>query len=206
MPIFWTRSKEASLPFEVDLLRKFMTTENIDADRWRLASRNARAYVEPRLAQLPSNYGILFQRSAGWQCNGCMRVPRTPAICLLCGAMLCATDPCCRSSSDVGELTVHARDHNEGHGMFLLLSFCKVVLIYDGFAAPFHSPYLDDHGEEDEGTLPFQLFNFHRSINDAMRRPTTRQASSPRCDSLAGIALSPGARRNCSDGDSRSRL
>ena len=61
---------------------------NID-DKW----------VRPLLLMLPQRYYEIFRTYRHQTCNGCRRVPKDPALCLICGAFLCFRDSCCLDST-----------------------------------------------------------------------------------------------------------
>jgi hypothetical protein len=50
----------------------------------------------PRLLQLPDNYNILFQYYHRKACSACQKVPKDPALCLVCGTFVCLKGPCCK--------------------------------------------------------------------------------------------------------------
>jgi hypothetical protein len=49
-----------------------------------------------RLLALPHSYHALFQHLAGRRCARCRTVPVFPAVCLLCGGLVCALSACCQ--------------------------------------------------------------------------------------------------------------
>jgi hypothetical protein len=51
------------------------------------------------LIPLPRDYSDLFQWLTDARCAQCQTVPREPALCLVCGQLLCAATQCCRSNS-----------------------------------------------------------------------------------------------------------
>jgi len=115
----------------------------------RLASAGGAA----RLWQLPSLYTDLYA-SAAFRAHRCPvtgKPPEEPAICLVCGAVLCGGSACCKRSG-VGALTRHAcGECGEGIGLFFLVHKCQTVLLRGPHAAYWSSPFLDDFGEEDSG-------------------------------------------------------
>ena len=73
-----------------------------------------------------------------------------PAICFLCGEIICAGSDCCkRSSASKGACTRHAQEYHYGLGIYFLLRKCTVLLIYNSRSCYFHSIYVDAFGEED---------------------------------------------------------
>lgn len=53
-------------------------------------------WAAPRLLQLPDNYNIIFQYYHRKACTACKKVPKDPALCLVCGAFVCLKGACCK--------------------------------------------------------------------------------------------------------------
>jgi hypothetical protein len=105
------------------------------------------------LWQLPDRYTDLYSSPAlrAHRCPATGKPPAEPAICLACGAVLCAGTACCKRDG-VGALTRHAcAECSEGAGLFLLVHKCQVILLRGGHAAYWCSPFVDEFGEEDSG-------------------------------------------------------
>ncbi len=72
---------------------------------------------------------------------------RVPALCLVCGRLLCSQSYCCQETLDgetVGACTAHADKCGAGNGVFLRVRECKVILLSGrkkGCSIP--PPYLD---------------------------------------------------------------
>lgn len=115
-----------------------------------VALARAAAFSAPRvsLIQLPDAYDKLFTLVVSATCSACNKKPADPALCLVCGQLLCGGSTCCRME-DVGECTLHARVCGGGVGVFLLLQSAQTLLLRGEFAAYFPSPYVDEHGEQD---------------------------------------------------------
>uniref|UniRef100_A0A7S0IVX6 E3 ubiquitin-protein ligase n=1 Tax=Calcidiscus leptoporus TaxID=127549 RepID=A0A7S0IVX6_9EUKA len=101
-----------------------------------------------RLLPLPARFTDLFPVRATCRRTGCS--PDEPALCMLCGRLLCAGSACCKVNG-VGALTQHAAVCGRGTGLFFLLYKCSTVLIRGLHAAYAFSVYVDEHGEEDSG-------------------------------------------------------
>ena len=82
------------------------------------------------------------------KCATTRAFPEEPAVCLLCGELLCAGSQCCKQNG-VGALTRHAGTCGAGVGLFLLVHKCTTVIVRGSYAAYSVSPYVDAHGEED---------------------------------------------------------
>ncbi|KAG0560005.1 hypothetical protein KC19_10G146700 [Ceratodon purpureus] len=81
------------------------------------------------------------------QCSSCGEMPADPAICLICGMLLCCGTDCCRSPAGVGECSQHAADESAGVGIFLLLRSTQLLLLRNNRTCMGLSLYLDIHGE-----------------------------------------------------------
>ncbi|KAG7252756.1 hypothetical protein CRUP_019878, partial [Coryphaenoides rupestris] len=53
-------------------------------------------WAAPRLLQLPDNYNIIFQYYHRKACSACQKVPKDPALCLVCGTFVCLKGQCCK--------------------------------------------------------------------------------------------------------------
>ncbi|KAF0737533.1 hypothetical protein Ae201684_006689 [Aphanomyces euteiches] len=105
-----------------------------------------------QLIQLPKLYVDIYlkycQRTA--TCEVCHQAPTHPALCLLCGTLVCCYAPCCSGGDGVGECTNHVRKCGVGFGVFLLLRACTVLLLLGhGRCCIWGSLYLDRNGEDD---------------------------------------------------------
>ena len=82
---------------------------------------------------------------------------RVPAMCLVCGAIMCSQSYCCQTTlkdgQTVGACTAHTEVCGAGSsGMFLRIRECKVVLLAGRTKGCFvQPPYLDQYGETDTG-------------------------------------------------------
>ena len=107
-----------------------------------------------QLQRMPPDFATLTMQLHRRTCAACGKVPQVePALCLICGALLCAGPSCKRvkglDEPREGECTRHARRCGLGVGIFALVHQ-GVTLLVDGRRSAFHpSLYLDAHGEED---------------------------------------------------------
>ncbi|KAJ3322855.1 hypothetical protein HDV06_002716 [Boothiomyces sp. JEL0866] len=84
------------------------------------------------LIELPYKLEVLFEDALIRRCINCQKVPRDPAVCLLCGEFVCVQDYCCGEIVDDahhGECNIHKKNNKNG---------CLL-----------NPPYLDAHGEVD---------------------------------------------------------
>jgi len=93
-----------------------------------------------RLLPLPHLYQEIFSKYLNSKCKVCSSISTTPALCLICGAIVCA-DNCTFE---------HVNECGCGVGMVLLINNTTVQIIMRGDRiCLWGSPYLDEHGEED---------------------------------------------------------
>lgn len=108
------------------------------------------------LRSLPRAYVKFYSELAKRKCESCNQFPARPAVCLLCGTLLCAANTCpsvkpengYREESNPGACTVHAKKCGRGSGMFLLVLEGAVLLVYWKLSAYVGSLYVDEYGEE----------------------------------------------------------
>ncbi|XP_059822600.1 E3 ubiquitin-protein ligase ubr3 isoform X1 [Hypanus sabinus] len=102
----------------------------------------------PRLLQLPDNYNTIFQYYHRKACVHCSRVPKDPALCLVCGTFVCLKGQCCKQQSYC-ECVLHSQNCGAGTGIFLLINASVIIVIRGHRFCVWGSVYLDTHGEED---------------------------------------------------------
>ena len=107
-------------------------------------------HVPRPLCELPHKFTEIYSRLANHTCPNTKAFPEEPAICLLCGELLCAGTPCCKLHGR-GALTRHVQKCGAGVGLFFFLHRTHTVLLRGPYAAYSISPYVDDHGDEDAG-------------------------------------------------------
>lgn len=97
------------------------------------------------LIQLPSTFQDLVLKFVGMKCLECGGIPKTGAICLICGKLCCFHSSCCMLN-EKGECFRHSQQCS---GIFLVLKTTYVVLLRQERRSYWKSIYLDSHGEED---------------------------------------------------------
>ncbi|XP_053554395.1 LOW QUALITY PROTEIN: E3 ubiquitin-protein ligase UBR3 [Bombina bombina] len=102
----------------------------------------------PRLLQLPENYNTIFQYYHRKCCTVCTKVPKDPALCLVCGTFVCLKGLCCKQQSYC-ECVLHSQNCGAGTGIFLLINASVIIIIRGHRFCLWGSVYLDAHGEED---------------------------------------------------------
>ncbi|KAM3852010.1 E3 ubiquitin-protein ligase UBR3 isoform 2-T2 [Vipera latastei] len=102
----------------------------------------------PHLLQLPENYNTVFQYYHRKTCFICSKVPKDPAVCLVCGAFVCLKGLCCKRQSFC-ECVLHSQNCGAGTGIFLLINASVIIIIRGHRFCLWGSVYLDAHGEED---------------------------------------------------------
>ena len=102
-----------------------------------------------RLIELPPLYQTALVEWLDRKCLRCGKVPKEPALCLVCGALCCCAESCCKDSQTRGECTQHTLVCGSRTGVFLLLRQTGILILSGSHACLYSSPYLDAHGEED---------------------------------------------------------
>ena len=105
------------------------------------------------LIQLPHMFMECVRAASKAVCPICKTHPWMPATCLVCGRVVCTAAPCC-SDGATGECNIHAQYCLQGPAMYFFpLKGVVFLLRSDGaWGSPWHSPYIDEHGEEYIGT------------------------------------------------------
>jgi hypothetical protein len=125
---------------------------------------------------LPENLTDLIKATIGRTCKACGTAPSDPAVCLLCNEVLCLDTECCKTDSDEGECTRHAKSCGSGQGMFILPYASVVVAVGYPRNCIWEGPYVDSHGEPDSYLKrSCQLKLSHHRL-DQMRLSYTRGA------------------------------
>ncbi|CAM6059330.1 unnamed protein product [Sphagnum tenellum] len=119
--------------------------------------RSPKLYKVPEkvvLHSLPRVYQELLAKyiHGKEQCTSCKQLPKEPAICLICGDLLCYSQELCGKQGNKNR-TCHAKNDSEESGdgirIFFLLRSTQLVLIRGNRVFTGLSIYLDHHGEED---------------------------------------------------------
>ncbi|XP_061091060.1 E3 ubiquitin-protein ligase ubr3 isoform X3 [Conger conger] len=105
-------------------------------------------WAGPHLLQLPENYNTIFQYYHGKSCTACSKVPKDPAVCLICGTLVCLKGLCCKQHGYC-ECVLHSQNCGAATGIFLLINASVIIIIRGHRFCLWGSVYLDAHGEED---------------------------------------------------------
>ncbi|KAH9404569.1 E3 ubiquitin-protein ligase ubr3, partial [Tyrophagus putrescentiae] len=103
---------------------------------------------KPRLLQLPASYDQLFMYYHKRTCGQCGTVPKDASICLICGALVCIRDTCCRTANTY-EGVMHSKKCGAGTAIYLAINSSSIIVIRGKKACIWGSVYLDEFGEED---------------------------------------------------------
>ncbi|SJX60083.1 related to ubiquitin-protein ligase e3 component [Sporisorium reilianum f. sp. reilianum] len=125
------------------------------------------------LARVPADLATLLQDTRRRACKKCAHVPPEPALCLLCGDVVCLQSFCCQSEDDGerGECNQHMDVCGGSVGAYFKIKSNLVLLLYQGNGT-FHflSPYLDSHGEIDVGLRKGRPQKLHQQRYDELRK------------------------------------
>ncbi|KAL1506747.1 hypothetical protein ABEB36_006051 [Hypothenemus hampei] len=111
--------------------------------------------VPPKLVDLPEDYSELINSVSTFVCPNSEEECRNPTMCLVCGDILCSQTYCCQTEHNkiaVGACNSHTLHCGAGVGIFLRIRDCELLLLATPHRGCFMSPpYLDEHGETDQG-------------------------------------------------------
>ncbi|KAI9304397.1 hypothetical protein BJ944DRAFT_86273 [Cunninghamella echinulata] len=100
------------------------------------------------LISLPYRMEQLIDESSRRVCRKCNSVPDDPALCLMCGTIVCARRYCC-TENDRGECNNHMRTCGGEIGIYMVIKQCFILFLHDTGGTIMSAPYLDAHGEVD---------------------------------------------------------
>ncbi|KAM9304950.1 E3 ubiquitin-protein ligase UBR3 [Gastrophryne carolinensis] len=123
-------------------------TENNNSDQAKALLIQDTTWDLPRLLQMPEIYNTIFQYYHRKACSVCNKVPKDPALCLVCGTFVCLKGLCCKQQNYC-ECVLHSQNCGAGTGIFLLINASVIIIIRGHRFCLWGSVYLDAHGEED---------------------------------------------------------
>ena len=92
-----------------------------------MALRASRSDASP-FVSLPTHFSELYNNTMRRVCERCGTRPLQPALCLLCGQLVCAAQDCCRSGGDE-ECCSHAQSCHQGTAAFIVVRRTEVLLV-----------------------------------------------------------------------------
>ncbi|EPQ32173.1 uncharacterized protein PFL1_00370 [Pseudozyma flocculosa PF-1] len=124
------------------------------------------------LAKLPTDLAVLLQDTQKRICKNCKKVPAEPALCLLCGEILCYQSFCCQQedNEERGECNYHTDVCGGAIGVYFKVKSNVIMLLYQGNGTYNYSPYLDSHGEIDIGLRKGRPQKLHLQRYDELRK------------------------------------
>ena len=101
----------------------------------------------PKLVQLPMRLDNLIQKTLSADCLRCRMKMKHPCLCLMCGKYVCGDDFLC------GNFTkdIHFEQCCSSYEILFLVTKNVIAVNHYSKSVLIESPYLDDHGEPDEG-------------------------------------------------------
>lgn len=129
-------------------VRKTLATAGVESLGYSIKSNH--------LLKIPVDYSELINKASMFTCpNSDGDDSRAPALCLICGEMLCSQSYCCQTDLGgykVGACAAHAQKCGAGVGVFLRVRECQILLMANKNKGCFYlPPYLDAYGETDQG-------------------------------------------------------
>ena len=121
-----------------------------------------RLFLPLVMTRLPDLYTKLYMQHCfkKTKCYACRAIPKMPAMCLMCGDIVCCAAKCKNDYGFkdryqrplTGGCSIHAEFCGNGTCAFILLKECQLlVCMKGGRSCMYTSLYLDEHGEEDRG-------------------------------------------------------
>ncbi|XP_071476314.1 E3 ubiquitin-protein ligase UBR2-like, partial [Diadema antillarum] len=111
-----------------------------------------------QLIDLPRDYSDLMNDRSLFACprgSSTQSDSRAPAMCLVCGTVVCSQSYCCQKEINgemVGACTAHAIMCGAGSAIFLRVRECNLLLMSGrNRGCSYTPPYLDEYGEPDPG-------------------------------------------------------
>lgn len=110
-----------------------------------------------QLFPLDHSFESMLAKYSSIKCHRCGKSPKAPAICLLCGTIVCINASCCKNEARESETLQHMPECG-GRGLFFLPKDCAIFVARQAIAQHasgyfFPSTYLDKYGEDDVGFL-----------------------------------------------------
>nr|CCA19030.1 conserved hypothetical protein [Albugo laibachii Nc14] len=105
-------------------------------------------YATISLTPLPSSFVTLYARIMPTLCPSTQERMENPAMCLICGEVVCGGTDCCRKNHR-GACTRHSSVCGDGIGCFLLLRSTWTLLMDGARSCYFASVYVDAFDEDD---------------------------------------------------------
>ncbi|GAA5876736.1 hypothetical protein JCM16303_006269 [Sporobolomyces ruberrimus] len=106
------------------------------------------------LLGLPHHLDTLITSALERQCTRCETTPENPAVCLFCGELVCCQSFCCMAGEEEaqhGECNEHMWTCGGSIGIYFLVKRNVILYLHTDKGAFTHPPYLDSHGEVDNG-------------------------------------------------------
>ncbi|KAI8850290.1 hypothetical protein BC829DRAFT_488840 [Chytridium lagenaria] len=121
------------------------------------------------LVSLPRQLEVLFEECFRKTCSRCKRIIANPALCLICGALMCSQSVCC-SQDRLGECNLHMKTCGGDVGIFFLVKTFRILFLNHEKGTYMEPPYLDSYGEVDLNLRKGRLQYLHVKRYDEVRR------------------------------------
>lgn len=123
------------------------------------------------LVDLPDDLATLVQQTNQRLCQRCMKVPADPALCLLCGSIVCYQSHYSQADDGKrGECNMHTDECGGDVGLFFKIRTNVILALCKGNGTFIMSPYLDSHGEVDIGLRKGRSQHLDRMRYDDLRK------------------------------------
>ncbi|KAI8617911.1 hypothetical protein BC830DRAFT_54838 [Chytriomyces sp. MP71] len=121
------------------------------------------------LIGLPNGLENLFADCFRKNCGNCQKQIQEPALCLVCGTLVCALTFCCHRDRK-GECNNHMKLCSGEVGIFFLVKKFKILMLHNEKGCMIDPPYLDVHGEVDSSRRKGSRQFLHLKRYDDIRK------------------------------------
>lgn len=102
------------------------------------------------LLEIPDRHDLFLKTFLQEKCKNCQTIPRSAAVCLHCGTLVCVGQICCRTgNSNHGECYGHRKSCSGSVGIFFIIKNCALLIVSEDVGAVVPAPYVNSFGEHD---------------------------------------------------------
>ncbi|KAL3450006.1 hypothetical protein BJX65DRAFT_271160 [Aspergillus insuetus] len=123
------------------------------------------------LVGLPKYFDSLIELANRRRCPNSKKELSDPSICLFCGDIFCAQAVCCMDKNNkLGGCNQHVQKCGKNIGLFINIRKCSVLYLHNQSGSWQPAPYLDRHGEVDQGLRRNRPLMLNRKRYDRLLR------------------------------------
>lgn len=99
--------------------------------------------------ELPDRHDLFLKEFLAEKCKNCGTIPKSAAVCLLCGTLVCVGQLCCRADAKNGECSAHRQVCSGDVGIFFIVKSCSLLIVSENIGVVVPAPYVNAFGEHD---------------------------------------------------------